>query len=290
MATGLASFGKYLPVTLVRSLVREGIEAKPGGSIRPVTIMFADVAGFTGLSERLGQEIVPVIGAYLDAVSRAVEAEGGTVDKFIGDAVMAFWGAPTSDEEHAYRACRGALAALGAIAECGVKDDAGKPLRVRIGLNGGDALIGNVGSATRLNYTAIGDVVNVASRLEGANKLYGTSIIIGEATRRAAGRRIVAREIDRVAVLGRMQGAAIFELIGLAPDNGAPGASWIGVYETALAHYRARRWAPAIEACEMVIAMRGSDGPSERLMQRCREFELHPPPDVWEAVTSLERK
>ena len=290
MAAGLASFGRYLPVALVRNLVREGIEAEPGGSIRSVTIMFADVVGFTGLSERIGTEIVPVISAYLDAVSRAIENEGGTVDKFIGDAVMAFWGAPSPDEKHAYRACRGAVAALAAVAECGVKDDHGKPLRVRIGLNSGDALIGNIGSATRLNYTAIGDVVNVASRLEGANKLYGTSIMMGEATRRAAGARIVAREIDRVAVLGRIQGGAVFELIGLAEENGVPVATWVGLYEAGLTKYRARRWAEAIEDFETVIAIRGADGPSEILMQRCREFMRHEPPDVWEAVTFLNSK
>ena len=290
MATGLTSFGRYLPLALVRDLVREGIEAKPGGSIRPVTTMFADVVGFTGMSERLGTGIVPVIGSYLDAVSQAVENEGGTVDKFIGDAVMAFWGAPSPDADHAYRACRGALAALAAITECGIKDDEGRALRVRIGLNSGDALIGNFGSATRLNYTAIGDVVNVASRLEGANKLFGTSIIIGEATRRAAADRILVREIDRVAVLGRAEGAAIFELVGLASQSEAANACWIGTYEAGLAHYRARRFDQAITAFESVIAIRGADGPSEILRQRCRDFLQQPPSEAWEAVTSLQAK
>jgi adenylate cyclase len=290
MATGLASFGRYLPVSLVRNLVQEGIEAKPGGSVRTVTIMFVDVVGFTGLSERLGVEIVPVISAFFDAVSRAVETEGGTVDKFIGDAVMAFWGAPSRDDDHAYRACRGALAALASIMERGVKDDAGKPLQIRIGLNSGNALIGNIGSATRLNYTAIGDVVNVASRLEGANKFYGTSILMGEATRRAAGGRIVAREIDRVAVLGRMQSEAVFELVGLAEENGAPRATWIDVFEAGLSKYRARQWFDAAEDFETVIAMRGSDGPAENLMKRCREFMQRLPSDVWEAITFLQTK
>jgi adenylate cyclase len=290
MATGLASFGKYLPLALVRNLVREGIEATPGGSIRPVTIMFVDVVGFTGLSERLGAGIVPVIGSYLDAVSRAVEREGGTIDKFIGDAVMAFWGAPSPDAEHAYHACRGALASLEAIAKCVVVDDAGAPLRVRIGLNSGDALVGNIGSVTRLNYTAIGDVVNVASRLEGANKLYGTSIIIGEATRSAAGKRIAVREIDRVAVMGRAQGVTIFELLDLAGEDAAPDPEWIGAYEAGLARYRAHRWAEAIEAFEAVIAIRGFDGPAEVLLERCRGFMQQAPPDDWDAVARLTAK
>jgi adenylate cyclase len=137
---------------------------------------------------------------------------------------------------------------LRAAAECGVKDDTSEPLRIRVGLNSGDAFIGNIGSMTRLNYTAIGDVANVASRLEGANKLYGASIIVGEATGRTAGDRIVVREIDRVAVLGRVQCAAIFELIGPVEKNDAPDASWISIYVAGLAHYRARPSDEAIEA------------------------------------------
>ena len=136
--------------------------------------MFADIAGFTGLSERLGDQIIPLLSRYLDTVSREVSGHGGTIDKFIGDAVMAFWGAPAANPDHAVDACRAALACHRALRQSGFADDHGRPIKVRIGINSGDMLVGNIGSEFRLNYTVIGDAVNVASRLEGANKEYGT--------------------------------------------------------------------------------------------------------------------
>ncbi|MGZ5829914.1 MAG: adenylate/guanylate cyclase domain-containing protein, partial [Xanthobacteraceae bacterium] len=213
MAGGLAAFRKYIPADLVRTLLREGVEARPGGSVRPLTVMFADIAGFTGLSERLGDRIIPLLSSYLDSVSREVSVHGGTIDKFIGDAVMAFWGAPMTNPDHAVDACRAALACQGVLRASGLADDYGRPVKVRIGVNSGDMLVGNIGSEVRLNYTVIGDAVNVASRLEGVNKQYGTEIIIGEETRRLAGDRVQARELDRLTVYGRSSGLAIYELL-----------------------------------------------------------------------------
>ena len=201
MASGLAAFGKYLPTDLVRILVAEGVEARPGGTNRDISVLFADIAGFTGLSERLGDKIVPLLGSYLDLLSRTIGEHHGTVDKFIGDAVMAFWGAPADNPEHALAACRAALACERALA------DGAHPRRSRPAAQNAHrpefrpALVGNIGSDNRLNYTAIGDTVNIASRLEGANKIFGTTIIIGEATRRAAGdahRRARARQDRRL--------------------------------------------------------------------------------------------
>ena len=170
MAGGLAAFRKYIPADLVKMLVSQGVEPRPGGSIRTLTVMFADITGFTGLSERLGDQIIPVLSSYLDIMSREVSSHGGTIDKFIGDAVMAFWGAPADNADHAFDACRTALACQRALRASGLTDDRGRPLKVRIGINSGDMLVGNIGSEFRLNYTVIGDAVNVGSRLEGANK------------------------------------------------------------------------------------------------------------------------
>ena len=206
MAGGLAAFRKFIPADLVRSLVSEAIEPKPGGSIRTLTVLFADIAGFTGLSERLGDRIIPLLSSYLDTMSHEITTHGGTIDKFIGDAVMAFWGAPASNVHHAVDACRSALACQRALRESGLTDDGGRPLEVRVGINSGEMLVGNIGSEVRLNYTVIGDAVNVASRLEGANKEYGTEIIIGEQTRRLAGDHICVRELDRLMVYGRAGG------------------------------------------------------------------------------------
>jgi adenylate cyclase len=287
MAAGLSAFAKYIPTDLVRTLVTEGVEAEPGGAMRPLTILFADLAGFTGLSERLGKDIVPVITAYLDLASQAVEAEGGTIDKFIGDAVMAFWGAPRQRGDHAIAGCRAALNICRALAEAGPRDEAGRPLAVRIGLNSGVALVGNIGSATHLNYTAIGDVVNVASRLESANKLYGTSIILGEDVRNAAGTDIVVRELDRIAVYGRAGGIAIFELVGLT-EEGQP--SWIELYEAGLALYRARQWRQAESKFEEALGARGDDPPSRRMISLCQSLCKHSPDEGWQPVTIMDSK
>jgi adenylate cyclase len=289
MAGGLAAFRKYIPADLVRTLLRQGIEPRPGGSIRMLTVMFTDIAGFTGLSERLGDQIIPLLSRYLDTVSREVTGHSGTIDKFIGDAVMAFWGAPTANPNHAVDACRAALACQSALLQSGLVDDHGRPVKVRIGINSGDMLVGNIGSEFRLNYTVIGDAVNVASRLEGANKEYGTEIIIGEETRRLAGDRIHVRELDRLVVYGRAGGLAIYELLGVAADGTEPPC-WAVLYKSALTAYRAQDFARATSLFHQVLAANGSDRPSQIMLERCREFLQSPPGEDWEAANAMKRK
>ncbi|MET4072467.1 class 3 adenylate cyclase [Bradyrhizobium sp. S3.2.6] len=186
--------------------MRQGVEARPGGAIQELSVMFVDVAGFTGLSERMGDRVVPLLSRYLDLASEAIVANGGTIDKFIGDAAMALWGAPQPQADHAGRCCRAALDIRRAISDSGLIDDLGHALQIRIGINSGRMLVGNIGSELRLNYTVIGDAVNVASRLESANKIYGTQILIGEETYHLALGTIITREIDRIAVYGREEG------------------------------------------------------------------------------------
>src|SRR5246500_1058866 len=286
MAGGLAAFRKYIPADLVKTLVSEGIEPSPGGSIRNLTVLFADIAGFTGLSERLGDQIIPLLSSYLDTMSRAVSSHGGTIDKFIGDAVMAFWGAPEANADHAVDACRAALACQRALRASELTDDSGRSLRVRIGINSGDMLVGNIGSEFRLNYTVIGDAVNVASRLEGANKEYGTEIIIGEETRRLAGDRIHVRELDRLVVYGRAGGFAIYELFGVAADGTEPPC-WAVLYKSAVTAYRAQDFARATSLFHQVLAANGSDRPSQIMLERCREFLQSPPGEDWEAANAM---
>src|SRR3569623_1847859 len=233
MASGLSAFRKFIPADLVRALLRQGVEARPGGSIQELSVMFIDIAGFTGLSERMGDRVVPLLSRYLDVTSEIIVANGGTIDKFIGDAVMAFWGAPQLQGDHAARCCRAALGCREAIEQSGLADDLGQPLQIRIGINSGRMLVGNIGSELRLNYTVIGDAVNVASRLEGANKWFGTKILIGEATERLARGAIISREGDSIAVYGREEGLSVYELVGLAgePTVGREAADWIADYE-----------------------------------------------------------
>jgi len=289
MAAGLSAFRKFIPADLVRALLRQGVEASPGGSIQELSVMFIDIAGFTGLSERLGDRVVPLLSRYLDVTSEIIVANGGTIDKFIGDAVMAFWGAPLPQEDHAVRCCRAALACRRAIRESGLTDDLGQPLQIRIGINSGRMLVGNIGSELRLNYTVIGDAVNVASRLEGANKSYGTQILIGETTERLARSAIITREIDSIAVYGRAEGLAVHELIGMM-DEGTVAAGWIKDYERGLANYRARRFAAALADFEGVLKRRGHDRPAELMCERCRQLAASAPDATWRPVAALASK
>ena len=291
MATGLSAFRKFIPADLVRALLRQGVEAKPGGAIQELSVMFIDIAGFTGLSERMGDRVVPLLARYLDLASEAIVANGGTIDKFIGDAVMAFWGAPQPQSDHAVLCCRAALACRRAIETAGLVDDQGKPLQVRIGVNSGRMLVGNIGSELRLNYTVVGDAVNVASRLEGANKSYGTHILIGETTHRLAKGSIIARRVDRIAVYGREEGLSIFELLGLSDDLTTGEAhSWIAQYEEGLAKYLDRDFSGAIRDFAAVLSERQHDGPAEVMLARCREISQTGSSETWQPVAALKSK
>jgi adenylate cyclase len=288
MATGLADFAKFIPTDLVRMLLADGVRAAPGGETRQLTVMFADVAGFTKLSERMGIAVIDVISRYLDVVSRTVETRGGTVDKFIGDAVMAFWGAPRADADQARNACLAALAAIEAVRAGGITDDRGAPLRVRIGIHSGAAVVGNIGSARRLNYTAIGDTVNLASRLEGVNKVFGTSILISEATKAAAGGVFATRELAEVSVVGKAEAVRVHELLGASGAEEKP--DWALEYENALQAYRQRKFAKAVRILDGVLKKRPDDGPSLWLTAMCQTCRDTPPPADWRGVAVLDVK
>jgi adenylate cyclase len=288
MAAGLSAFRKFIPADLVQSLLRQGVEAKPGGSIQELTVMFIDIAGFTGLSERMGDRVVPLLSRYLDVASEVIDANGGTIDKFMGDAVMAFWGAPTAQQDHALLCCRAALLCRQAIEAAGIEDDNGQPLQTRIGINSGRMLVGNIGSELRLNYTVIGDTVNVASRLEGVNKQYGTQILIGAETERLVGNAVVTREIDSIAVYGRTEGLAVHELIGLSDQTS--NHPWLENYENGLARYRHRDFSSAIRSFETVLSTRPHDGPAALMVDRCRSLIQSGVGDAWSPVATLNSK
>jgi adenylate cyclase len=290
MALGLAAFRKYIPADLVKRLISDGNGARLGGSVRSMSVMFVDLAGFTGLSERLGDKIIPLLSRYFDAVSTQVQNQGGTIDKFIGDAVMAFWGAPAPNPDHAVDCCRAALACQLAIRESGLVDDEGRSVHIRIGINSGDMLVGNIGSEVRLNYTVIGDAVNIASRLEGTNKVYGSQIIIGPETRRLAGDRIVVRELDRLAVYGRAGGLQIYELLGMAGEF-TDASGWVTSYEAGLASYRAGDFTAAISAFEKTLGLRTGDQASSLMIERCKQQLENPTGgDDWDGTTIAKTK
>jgi adenylate cyclase len=293
MSHGLASFQKYLPTELVRTLVSCGVEARPGGQQQTLTVMFTDLAGYTSIAERLGDRVVSVLAEYLEVVSAAVSSRGGTIDKFMGDGVMAFWGAPRPNPRHALDACAAALECQRLLAShrAAAEDCRGTPLHMRIGINTGRMLVGNIGSNERLSYTVIGDPVNVASRLEPLGKLYEVDIIIGEETRAAAGDAVIVRRLERVAVYGRTGGLAIYELLGLADRAKTSTPEWVRTYEAGLAAYEDRRWPEAIRLFEATAAMRGGvDRPSEILIERCGSCLVDPPRDDWIPISVLESK
>jgi adenylate cyclase len=220
--TAMRALGKYVPVDLVRLLYASGREPSLGGELRDVTIMFTDIKDFTTLAEGLSpDELARRLGLYLEAMTRAVHESRGTVDKYIGDAVMALWNAPTACPDHAAWACRAALACRRATADLFASPAwEGPPMATRFGLHRDTVMVGHFGAPDRLSYTALGDGVNVASRLEGLNKQYGTTIIVSDGVREAAGAGFHFRELDTVAVKGRRGSLRIHELLGAAEGDG----------------------------------------------------------------------
>ena len=293
MKTGLRSFQKYLPVELVRGLLASGQEAKLGGEKRELTIAFSDIAGFTSIAETMpGDALVEHLGEYLAALSHEIMESGGTVDKFIGDSVMAFWGAPAVNPKHAAAACVAVLRCRKKLEELRPRWLAeGKPaFKTRIGLGTGEVLVGNIGSAARMNYTVIGDAANLASRLEGLNKHYHTEIMLGETTYLQAKDRIVARPIDLVTVAGRAEPVLVYELIGLVGEV-EPAVEELGRrYAEALRAYQGRRWTEAIAALEGLATRWPDDGPTRVLLARCQDCLATPPGLEWDAVNRMATK
>lgn len=235
----------YLPTKLVGEILASASDLKLGGASTRVTSYFSDIAGFTSISERLTPEqTVALLNEYLSAMTDIIEGLGGTVDKYVGDAVVAFWGAPLPVADHAAAACEAALRQDEAIRKLRQQwRTEGKPeISFRVGLNTGAVVAGNMGSSRRFNYTVIGDSVNLASRLEGANKLYGTSILLGEDTYELIKGAFECRRLDRVRVVGRKTSIAIYELLGRTGQVSAAVLAARDRFESALDRFRAGNW------------------------------------------------
>lgn len=298
MKRALRTFGMFVPRDLVRELVASGRPIELGGQDRTLTVMFTDIAGFTGLSERMAAgDLLVHVSRHLAAMSDCVMEEEGTVDKYIGDAVMAFWGAPLWHEDHARRACVAALKAQRVQNRLNAEWAAdGLPtMFVRIGLHTANVIVGNIGSVQRMSYTAVGDGVNVASRVEGVNKVYGTQICISDAVVSAAGDGILVRPLDVVAVKGRTAGEKIYELVALS--HGAPDllatAEQVGLCrltEAAFAAYQGRQWQEAITLYEDIAKVAPDDKLPEIFIERCRQYLSDPPPADWSGVYVMKTK
>lgn len=288
MKSGLSSFARYVPRDLVRAVVASGQPAELSGDTRELTVFFSDLAGFTSLAEsRTPGELVRLLGEYFDDMSQIIASEQGTLDKYLGDGIMAFWGAPLPLPAHPVRACAAALRCDRRVRELSAR---GVSLSTRIGIATGDVLVGNIGSTERLNYTVMGDTANLASRLEGLNRQYGTQLMISEATYEQAREAIVARPLDVVAVKGKVRGVRVYELLALTSDGDAASEALASDATAALDAYLARRFDDAIAAWDRVLAWRPGDRAAGMLRARAVQLAASPPGPDWTGVSVATEK
>lgn len=287
------AFRHYLAPDLVEQIAANPDSLQLGGQQRELTIFFSDIAGFTQFSEQLRPtELVKVLNKYLGKMTEIVLETGGTLDKYIGDAVMAFWGAPLPLPTHAVAACQAALAQQAAIAELQRAGQLPHHIRLeaRMGLHTGEVVVGNMGSTQRFSYTAMGDAVNLASRLEGVNKYYGTRILISEDTYRQAAAAIAAREVDAIRVKGKQKPVAIYELVALAGQLSSAQIAGFAEFAAGLAAYRAQNWDAAEKHLHATLRHLPADGPSQTLLERIAAYRTTPPPPAWDGVFTLTTK
>jgi class 3 adenylate cyclase len=293
------TFGKYVDPRIVAGLIDRPELTDAKGSRREMTICFCDMKGFTAFSEGMTPAaLVNVLNRYMTVMSEPVRRNNGIIDKYIGDGIMAFWGPPfTNTEEHPGLACLAALEQLAGLAAfraelpelTGLKR--GFPeIDIRIGVATGDVVVGSIGSDQTRNYTVIGDTVNLASRLEGANKTYGTRALISEMTNRFAADLVETREIDQVLVVGKTEPQRIFELLGRKGEVASEHLALRDAFEEALAAYRRKDWEEARSAFESCLKIMPGDGPSKVFLGRVAQFHAIAPSPDWDGVWSLAEK
>lgn len=286
--TAMRAMSKYVPVNLVRRLYRDGQEPVLGGKTAEISILFTDIRDFTSFAERVSPDrLAEILGLYLQAVTDAIQGEKGTIDKYIGDSVMALWNAPEETRDHEILACRAALRCMQVLSELYDSPAWGDAPRfhTRYGLHRCVASVGHFGAPDRFNYTTIGDGVNVASRLEGLNRYYGTSAIASDAMYEKAKDDFEFRLLDRVAVKGKTQDIRIYELLSAKTPN-APRPEVVEIYEAAFAFYESGQFGAALGKLETQTM---EDAPSRMLAARCREF-LRSNPEGWNGVWVFDTK
>jgi len=288
------TFSRFLAPAIVEQVLEREGSLKLGGEKRELTCLFADIRGFTSVSEKLDPHVLlEVLNEYLTPMTDIIVSEHqGTLDKYIGDAIMAFWGAPSPQADHALRACRASLGMIRRLKELQVGwRERGLPdIDIGVGLNTGPMSVGFVGSQDRFyNYTVLGDAVNLSSRLEGANRQYGTHILIGPVTRELVKDQMVLREIDRVRVKGKREPVRIYELLGEAPATPAQSA-FIEAFSWGISAYQAQRWDEAIGRFREAVRLSGGDETSLIYVARCEAMRREPPGPQWDGVYEMHTK
>ncbi|MBI5376715.1 MAG: adenylate/guanylate cyclase domain-containing protein [Candidatus Schekmanbacteria bacterium] len=287
------AFQQYLSPSVVNAITKDPSKLKLGGEEKTLSILFSDIRGFTTLSESLTPaQLVQLLNEYFSEMTDVItEVNSGTLDKFIGDAIMAFWGAPVEMKDHALKSSLSALGMIEKLHKLRVKWDAeGKPpVNIGIGINTGDVVVGNMGSDRRFDYTVMGDAVNLASRLEGLNKTYGTNIIISEFTKSELPDKLITREIDLVRVKGKLKPVKIYELMGESDDD-SKLITKAKMFEEGINLYRNRQWQEAANKFKEIKKQFSDDGPSSVYIERCTAYMQSPPPDDWDGVFVMKTK
>lgn len=292
MRSGLEIFGRYVSKTLVQQIMRSPASSGVGGTRREVTVMFSDIEGFSRLTETMEPELLTSrLSRYFEALGSAITANRGTIDKYIGDSIMAFWNAPETDPQHVANACRAALQAAAAGHALSEKwRERGRPgFRTRFGLHTGPAVVGNVGARERINYTLVGQVANQASRLEGMNKVYGTEILASGEVAGPTSTLFVWRHIDRVVAVGTTEAHDVYEPMGEAASR-AEHADFLAAWEKAREAYVQGRFEEALAGFRAAAALREADPPCQVFIGRCENFLHDGVPAGWDGTWHMDRK
>jgi adenylate cyclase len=289
------AFSTYLSGDVVKEILSDPGRLQLGGSKRHMTAIFTDIKGFSSISEKLDPEdLVKLLNRYLSAMSNIVLNEHGVIDKFEGDAIIAFFGAPINLGDHALRACVSAIlmkrteAELNVVfAETGLSPS---PLNTRIGINTGSMVVGNMGTESKMDYTIMGNAVNLAARLEGVNKQYNTWILASGDTVKETGDALVTRRVDRIRVVGINEPVELYELLDLRADAKPEIFEKADLFHEALGIFEKRNWQQALNAFRKVLDLSPGDGPSQIHIERCTANIETPPGDDWDGVYNLTQK
>jgi len=289
------AFSRYLSADVIKQIIDNPDRLNLGGEKKELTAVFTDIKGFSTISEQLDPtDLVKLLNQYLTAMSDTILDLKGTIDKYEGDAIIAFFGAPIEQFDHAYRAC------LSAVCMKRMERDLNErfmengmspsPLQTRVGINTGEMVVGNMGTLQKMDYTIMGNSVNLAARLEGVNKQYGTWILLSEQTRKAAGESFAARQLDRVRVVGIHQPVRLFELIDETEHLDSNTREGLDAFHAALELFEERNWEEAEKLFRAVTKLLPGDGPSTFYIERCRKFVSTPPAENWDGVFNLTLK
>ncbi|MCL2213620.1 MAG: CHASE2 domain-containing protein [Treponema sp.] len=289
------AFSTYVSGDVVKEIISNPSRLQLGGTKRHMTAIFTDVKGFSSISEQLDpEELVRLLNKYLSAMSDIILVEKGTIDKYEGDAIIAFFGAPLELKDHALRACISAIKLKKAEAELNKTILEHKlsplPLLTRIGVNTGSMVAGNMGTADKMNYTIMGNAVNLAARLEGVNKQYGTWILASEYTINETENNLLYRQLDRVRVVGINEPVRLCELIDMADTADEPDKRMVMVFHQALADFEQRNWKQAALGFKEARSIKSNDEPSKIFLERSIKFHKSPPEDSWDGVYNLTSK